>query len=138
MVDRWRQVRHAGEQVRRDGDESLGRQLVGDRSDPVGQPVDFVDDDHDRRLLLALGMDDPGVDVVAIDGDVDPLAVPGGLGQGGLGVGCGWGQRLLRPRRLPSPFYSALPIKLFASLSFSPVCLIYSALIACHYLPMTI
>ena len=64
-----------GQQVGRHGDEALGRELVGHRADPVGESEDLVDHDDDRRLVLALGIDDPDANRRAAHVDVDELAV---------------------------------------------------------------
>ncbi len=66
----------AREQVRRDGDEAVGGELVGDGADPVGESEDLVDDDHHRRLVLTLGIDDPGPQRPAGRVDRDELTVP--------------------------------------------------------------
>jgi len=52
-----------------------------------------VNDDHDRRLILALGMHDPRVQlrIGAFNGNVDPFAVTGGrLQRFHRAVGIGW------------------------------------------------
>jgi len=54
----------------------VGRELVGDPADPVGEPEDLVDDEHDRRLPAPLGIDGPHADRRAPHVDARELAVP--------------------------------------------------------------
>src|SRR5439155_23364396 len=48
----------AGKKIGSNGDETVGGELVGDRANPIAEAEDLVDDDDDRRFILALGIDD--------------------------------------------------------------------------------
>src|SRR5205809_6080880 len=54
------------QQIRRDGDESIGSELICYCAHPVGQPEDLVDDDHHWRFRTPLGIHHPCVKAVSI------------------------------------------------------------------------
>jgi len=76
----------AGEQVGGERDVAGLGELVGDAAHPVGEAAVLVDDDHRRRLGLALGVDDEGVDGALAVLHRHPLVVA---------------RRLLQPRQGP-------------------------------------
>src|SRR5687768_1403946 len=54
----------SGKEIWRDGNEAIGRELVGDATDPGAEPEDLVHDDDDGRIRAALGIDHPCADAV--------------------------------------------------------------------------
>ena len=107
----------ARQEVGHDGDEAVLRELVAERARPVAHAVDVVNHEHDAGLVLALGIDDPGLERAAVGQlDVHPFAVARGFLQRPRGVvgvaggiasfqssvmGAGWWRRRLHPE--PSP-----------------------------------
>src|SRR5580765_191664 len=61
--------------VRRDGNEAFGCELVGDAADPVAQPEDLHDHDDDWRFAVASRVNDPRAHRLAVDHDIDVLAL---------------------------------------------------------------
>ncbi len=72
---------HTGQQIGHDGDVSGLGQLIGGQARPVGGAEDFVDDDHGRRLVLDLRVDDERLHLAVAVLDLHPLPVARGLFQ---------------------------------------------------------
>src|SRR4029079_12404559 len=56
--------------------QPYGGAWLGHAREPIRQAEDFVNDDHDRRLVLALGVHDPRSHRHALNRHVHVLAVP--------------------------------------------------------------
>ena len=66
---------HAGEQIGHDGDIAGFGQFVGHQTRPVGGAEDLMDDDHGRRLVLDLRIDDEGLHFAVAVLELNPLPV---------------------------------------------------------------
>jgi hypothetical protein len=68
----------ARKEIRGERNESFRRQLISNRSRPVRQAEDFMDNDDHGRLAFALGVDHPCLEFGLGLGqrDVNPLAMP--------------------------------------------------------------
>src|SRR5439155_18617254 len=67
----------SGEQIRRDGDEAVSRELVGDAPDPSREAEDLINHHDDGRLCASLRVHDPGANAVTRPRpDHRPFAVP--------------------------------------------------------------
>jgi hypothetical protein len=53
------------QKIRRDGNETIGRELVRNAADPGGKSEDLENDDHHRSLGATFGIDNPDADTIS-------------------------------------------------------------------------
>ena len=63
-------------QIRRDGDHAVLSQFVAQAAHPIRETKNFTDNQHGRRFVFTLRVNDERLDGAATRFDIDPVGVP--------------------------------------------------------------